>query len=77
MSVNEISGEESELLREFLLGRVRSGVNLRALIIGHAAQLGRMAGTCSQSGYLESTLDILINTLRYNALLAGPEQGHG
>jgi hypothetical protein len=76
MSLNEIAAEESELLREFLLGRVRAGVDLRGLIIGHAAQLGRMAGTCSQSGYLESTLDMLINTMRYNALLAGPEQGN-
>ena len=75
MSLNEIAGEESELLRAFLLERLRAGVDLRALIIGHAAQLGQMAGTCSQTGYLESTLEVMINTMRYNALLVGPEQG--
>lgn len=75
VTLNERAGHESELLREFLLGRVTSGTDLRALIIGHAAQLGRMAATCSQGGYLESTLDVLVNTMRYNALLAGPEEG--
>jgi hypothetical protein len=76
MRLHELAGDESERLRAFLLSRVQAGVDPRALVIGCAAQLGRMAATCTQAGHLEDTLETLINTMRYNALLNGPEVGN-
>lgn len=74
---NEAAAQEGELLRQFFLSRVQAGVDLRALMLGACGQLGLMASTCTQTGYLEPMLELMDRTMRFNALLAGPEHGHG
>lgn len=67
---------EQMLLRQFLLSRVHAGVDLRWLLLAHAAQIGLMVGTCTQNGYLESTIDQVIATIRHNALLTHAPAGN-
>jgi hypothetical protein len=74
---DDASIHESEMLRQFFLQRQAEGVDLRALMLGACAQLGQLASSCTQTGYLEPMLEAMDRTIRYNALLAGPEHGHG
>ena len=75
--------DEAQLIREFVLQRVQAGADPRALMVAHAAVLGRNVAIVAADGYLESSLDLVIATVRYNALLGcavtsegGPEVGH-
>ncbi|OYV35527.1 MAG: hypothetical protein B7Z80_18130 [Rhodospirillales bacterium 20-64-7] len=70
------ANHEGELLRAFLRERVRAGADLRGLMLGHAALLGQMAVTAVDTGYLETMVELLTSTIRYNAILMGRPNGN-
>ena len=73
---NDAICTEAALIRAFLLSRLQAGADPRVLMVAHAAVLGHNVAVAAAAAYLESSLDLVISTIRYNALLAGPEAGN-
>ncbi len=78
MRLGAAAVREKEVLADYILMRLRAGVDPRALVIGHAAVLGGLVAKASvNEAHVNITLEVLGQVMRESAQIEAPAVGHG